>query len=225
MAFTRFCTCAQGTFQNLDFEQAIDVPTYPGSPFIWTANALPGWTVYAGGIPQTEVGHNTVLLAVAALGDSSPWVLDGKFSAILAGPGLSFVTPSIAQSGTIPAGSESLRVLALGGFLVSFAGHPVPLQFLASGPGGGAFCGADISAYAGQYGQLAFQIGPFSSGGVNLLDDISFSTQAIPEPGALPMLGLVALVLSLRSSGRRVRSAEMRRGRRPSVVQRAHRDC
>jgi hypothetical protein len=203
----RFCATAQGTFQNLDFEQAIDVPTYPGSPFIWTTDAFPGWTVYAGGGPQTEVARDGVLYAVAALADTAPpsLVLDGNFSAILAGYGLVSVTAAIGQSGVIPAGSESLRFLSLGQLSVSFAGHSLPLQVLGNGPNASQIYGANISAYAGQYGQMLFQAGP---GGIYVLDNISFSSQAIPEPGAPSILGLGALVLSL---WRRKRQPVLRR--------------
>ncbi|HXP59290.1 MAG TPA: hypothetical protein VN829_02310, partial [Dongiaceae bacterium] len=102
-----FSVAAQGTFQNLDFEQAVEVPTYPGSPFLWAAEALPGWTPYVGGVPQTEVERNSVLLGGVGLADpaGSFNVLDGSFSALLGGPGLSAVPISIGQSGTIPAGS------------------------------------------------------------------------------------------------------------------------
>ena len=75
---------AQGTFQDLDFERAIEVPTYSGSPFIWTADAFPGWTVYVGGIPQTEVERNSTLLAGAGIADTpGAFLIDGNFSAIL----------------------------------------------------------------------------------------------------------------------------------------------
>jgi hypothetical protein len=209
---TGVCAFAQGTFQNLDFEQASTEPVSPGSPLIWTTNAFPGWTVYANGTPQPFVSYGEIYApSVAGIMDSNlpgNLVLNGRFSASLGGSGLlNGITASIGQSGVIPTGSESLRLLALGGFLVSFAGHPVPLQFLASGPGGGAFYGADISAYAGQYGQLTFQTGPSSSVGVNLLDDISFSTLPIPEPGVFSIIALGASILSLRRRRHRARSA------------------
>ena len=42
---------AQGTFQNLDFEQANKVSVGGGLPpfFVYTADALPGWTLTVGG--------------------------------------------------------------------------------------------------------------------------------------------------------------------------------
>jgi hypothetical protein len=201
----RFCAPAQGTFQNLNFEQAVDAP---GSFLMSASNAFPGWTVYGGGIPLTEVGHDNALGAPVGLGDSAaPYlVLEGSFSVIL-GSVFSPISGAIAQSGVIPAGSESLRFLALGELSVFFAGHSLPLQVLGNLPYFGQIYGANISAYAGQYGQLMFQTSPSSFGGINILDDISFSTQAIQEPGVLSILGLGASMLSLLHWARRARSA------------------
>jgi hypothetical protein len=199
----RFCGSAQGTFQNLDFEQANIIYLSPASPFIASSNAFPGWTVYANGSPQLIVSHDQVYPpAVAGIGENIPpvahQVLDGKFSAILGGLGLTGgQTASIGQSGVVPADAKSLRFLEDEPFSVFFAGHSIPLQDLGNGPNSSTILGADISAYAGQYGQLVFQAG---IGGVYLLDDITFSTQPIPEPGALSILCLGALMLSLRFS-------------------------
>ena len=104
----------------------------------------------------------------------------------------------------IPADSESLRFLSLGEFSLSFAGHSIPLKVLGNLPYFGQIYGADISAYAGECGLLTFQTGPLSSNGINILDDITFSTQPVPEPGVLSILGLGVVMLFLRSSGRGV---------------------
>jgi hypothetical protein len=109
---------------------------------------------------------------------------------------------AIAQSGTIPAGSESLTFLSLGEFVVLFDGHSLPVVDLGSLPGYGTKYGVDISAYSGEYGQLMFQIGPLSSDGINLLDDVKFSPRAIPEPGVTSTLGLGILILGLWRSRR-----------------------
>jgi hypothetical protein len=210
----RLGACAQGTFQNLDFEQAKLTFLPGGGNFISASNAFPGWTLYAGSVPEQVVFVNGIIggFTPVALADSAPpsLVLDGSFSAILGGPGLSFVTASIAQSGTIPTGSESLRFLSLGQLSVFFAGHSLPLEFLGNGPNASQIYGANISAYAGQYGQLMFQTGPSSNDGINVLDDITFSAQGIPEPGALSILGLGALALCLQRRGRRARPATTR---------------
>ena len=189
---------AQGSFQDLDFEQASVVPAYPGSPFIWTADAFPGWTVYANGTPQSSVSYGQIYSpAVAGLLDShvpggQPPFFNVTFGAVLAGSGLGGPA-SIGQSGVIPAGAETLLFLG-SPFSVFFAGHALPLQALGDG------FGVNITAYAGQYGQLLFQA---RAGGAYYLDDISFSTQAIPEPAPVSVLALGGLVLSLRRRRRR----------------------
>ena len=169
----RLCACAQGTFQNLDFEQAKIIINPDG--FISTSNAFPGWAVFGvGGVPLNEVERDGVLSLGAGIDDGGDEIppLDGKFSAMLAGSGTGGVGASIAQSGLIPSGAKSLTFLAVEPFLVFFAGHSLPLQNIASGPGNlGEVYAADISGYAGQYGQLVFQAG---LGGTRYLDDISF---------------------------------------------------
>ena len=115
---------------------------------------------------------------------------------------------SIGQLGVIPAGSGSLRFLAAGPILVFFTGHSLPLQALGNGPNSSEIYGANISAYAGQYGQLLFQTGR----GGNVLDDISFSTQAIPEPSVLSILSLSAVILPLWRRWRRATWAMVRTG-------------
>ncbi len=203
VVLTGVCAFAQGTFQNLDFEQANDVPLPDG--LLLTVDAFPGWTVYASSVPQQFVSLDGIVegLTVAALAATPGLVLDGNFSAMLAGSGLGTANASIGQSGVIPAGTESLRFLASGLFSVSFAGHPLQLQDLGTGLSFGEFYGADVSAYAGQSGQLLFQAGP---GGIYEIDDISFSAQPIAEPGVLSILGLGALTLLLAARARRARS-------------------
>jgi hypothetical protein len=57
--------------------------------------------------------------------------------------------------------------------------------------------GVDISGFAGQVGELRFSIGPGTAGS-SFLDFIQFSTQPIPEPSALAMIGLGGLVFGRR---------------------------
>ena len=202
---TGLCASAQGTFENLDFEQA-KVDFIPGGlGWIYATNALPGWTVYFNGTPQQYASYNGVNApAVAGILDSNNIGLlpfDGKFSAILGGSGVVNGTAAIGQSGLIPTSDKSLGFLAIGKFSVFFAGHSLLLQPLGNGPNFSEIYGADISAYAGEYGQLLFQAG---GGGGYILDDITFSTQPVPEPAVLSMLGLGAVMLFLRSWGRGV---------------------
>jgi hypothetical protein len=180
----------------LDFEQAKIVLVNNPPALIWETNAYPGWTVLANGVPVNQVQLDSVLFNGVGIEDSAGELppLEGRFSALF---GLTSSQMAIAQSGTIPAGSDSLTFEALGVFSVSFAGHPLPIEVLGNLPSYGTIYGVDISAYAGQYGQLMFQIGPFTSGGLNMLDDVAFSPQSIPEPGTISMLGLGTFILGM----------------------------
>ena len=57
----------QGTFQNLDFEQAT-VPVVAagqGGDPVAVSNGVPGWAVYLGGIPQSSMFHNDISIGAA----------------------------------------------------------------------------------------------------------------------------------------------------------------
>ena len=89
-----------------------------------------------------------------------------------------------------------MRFISIGQFSVSFAGHALTPVPLASGPGLAESYGCDISPYAGQYGQLTFSA-PDTLVGQNILDDIMFSTQPIPEPGLAALLAVGAALFGL----------------------------
>jgi hypothetical protein len=54
----------------------------------------------------------------------------------------------------------------------------------------------DISAYAGQTGQLLFSVPPQSSGGI--LDNIQFSSTPVPEPGTFGLFAMGGALLAWR---------------------------
>src|SRR6202034_1645588 len=87
---------AQGTFQDLDFEEAAIVPITgnPSYPYaVAVANALPGWTVDYGNIQQTDVYYNdpatgSTQVTLYANGYQTPFggplpIIDGNFSLLL----------------------------------------------------------------------------------------------------------------------------------------------
>jgi hypothetical protein len=212
---------AQGAFQNLNFEQANPVST--GFPFTVTeASALPYWTLYCAGVEQSRVFYNTVSAGEAvadiigsgsqAEGAGVPNVIDGNYSVVLQG-GYSpsdgppeMVSTAMEQTGLIPAGDQSLEFKAAGNyFSVSINGAVLPLVALES-VANYTLYDADISAYAGQMGTLAFTDSPLPQGIVGFmeLDDISFSTTAVPEPNAALLMGIAGLIFS--ASRRFVRS-------------------
>jgi hypothetical protein len=108
-----FChsVLAQGTFENLNFEEANPV-MINGSPYVTAASALPYWTAAIGGVQQSQLTENDPSVGapwVMLVGPGFPYYspLDGNYSVFLQGSGVSAL-PSISQTGTIPAGTESL---------------------------------------------------------------------------------------------------------------------
>ena|ERR1043166_2624844 len=81
---------AQGTFQNLDFEQA-NVPIVPAGQFgsnVLSTDGVPGWTTYVGTNQVMSILHNNVSLGAAAISILGPsWsfgdILQGQYSVLL----------------------------------------------------------------------------------------------------------------------------------------------
>ncbi len=107
--FVGLSALAQGTFQNLDFEQANPVFVNPYNGTVTAVSALPDWTADIGGVPQTEIlqnGLSTGAPEVVLLTASSPVPpLDGDYSVLLTG---SSASASISQTGEIAFGTQSL---------------------------------------------------------------------------------------------------------------------
>jgi hypothetical protein len=151
--FFALSALAQGTFQNLNFEEAIPNP-YSGS--ISAANAIPDWTAEIGGVPQTQIVQNFFSTGdpeVVLITPNNPQLppLEGSYSVLLTG---SFIaSASISQTGLIPAGTQSLlfdaesepgsETLAL-----LIGSQTVPFVPVATEPNYTVY-GANISAWGG----------------------------------------------------------------------------
>ena len=170
------CTEGQGTFQNLDFESATPGSTSPNT--VAFQAALPGWTGYIAGVPQTTAGYNLVALDSSTIGvidrGWSSWmgsagVIEGHYTAILqAGLGISSGVPAdtaMSQTGLVPAGAQSLFFQAYApGYLspllplnVTLGGQRLSYVALASGTNYTLY-GADIHNLAGQVAELDFTV-------------------------------------------------------------------
>lgn len=183
---------AQGTFLNGDFESAtVPVAPAPGGAVVLTVDALPGWTAYSGVNldPVNQLRYNQVVLGYAGLmlygpgwRDSSD-ILTGRFSLYLGSfPGVSTV---VAQTVQIPDDSKSLIFYSKEpGINITFGGESLPYFRIGTSESYDAF-GTDISAFAGQTGELRFTANGLSGA---LLDDIRFSTVAVPEPGTVSLV-------------------------------------
>jgi len=214
---------AQGIFQNLNFESA-NVPAsgpQPYGTFVPIGSALPGWRAYLGTDQQTQVGYNAPANSTASITLIGPtWdatdsgryggvgVIGGNYSVDLQ-TGASPTMPgtsenaSIAQNGSVPSTAQSLQFDAYETtpLSVSFNGNALVPVALSSGVSADGVpytsYGASISAWSGQTGQLEFTADFNGSFNFVVLDDIAFSTQAIPEPSPLALTGVGALVFAL----------------------------
>ena len=100
------------------------------------------------------------------------------------------VFPAIGQFGTIPVTARSLQFYADGFPAVLFGGQQLGLVTLATTPTYSLFA-AEVSGFANQTGELRF------SGDISL-DNIFFSSQAIPEPSVPAFFALGTLFLTWR---------------------------
>jgi hypothetical protein len=209
-------------FVNLDFEQAQVAPGGPANGgFISFATAFPGWSGSVGGNPLTQATYNLISLGgaevgimgsaanVSVKGATTP-VLDGQFSALLTGganPPGGLAAASLSQSGLVPAGAESLQMKVGNGwggsFAVTFGAVPISMIPL-SRTVAYTIYGGSIDGFGG-LNKLLTITSPGSEPNPNfvLIDDITFSTQFVPESGTLTLIGLggVFMGFSLRRKG------------------------
>ena len=190
---------AQG-FINLDFESA-NVSSF-STGFVPATNAFPGWTAYIGGNQVDEVVYNTSPLDAAEVtlqgtNASSPSLrpIQGKFTAVLFGASVFAPQQSaaIGQTGQIPFGVLSLTFWGYSSD-VSFGGQALSLVLLGSTPNYNIY-GADVSAFAGQTGQLLFTAQPQT---FSIIDNIQFLSSPVPEPNTFALIALGGLLLGFR---------------------------
>ncbi len=199
-------------FVNLGFENTT-LTTFldnPLSGFYVTNATIPGWGWsplgnFGYGDPNTTVAFNGFALDapyVTLQGSSSPFFpsLKGSYAVLLQGGttvgGVATGNTngaSIYQTGQIPSNAESL--IYWGGSLqVAFNGQPLALYAISNAPNY-TIWGTDISAYAGQTGQLSFTT-PWKT--TALLDNIQFSSSPVPEPSALSLIITGTLLICYR---------------------------
>lgn len=196
---------SQSTFQNLNFEEANPVSAgEEGNPSAVTAaSAFPGWSVYAGNTQLTVVNYNDPDLGSTTVGLVGPSSLvfpaiDGNYSVLLQG-GLTASGASISQTGFISAGVQTLFFEGEPQFSsdtlnLLIGNQNVPFTALGMGVNYTLYA-ANISTWAGTTEQLTF-----SAPGVNdnwVIDDISFSSAAVPEPSVIVLSGIGGLICAM----------------------------
>jgi hypothetical protein len=193
-----FGTAQETPFRNLGFESA-RLPVIPISQeggLVSASDALRGWTVYPAPERWAGIYHNATTFGSATIKVFGPnWrnssdILTGNYSILLGGalvfpPGSATAVPSvpgIGQIGTIPSDSRSVRFETDGSssFTLTFAGTELPIFYVETKPRYQIW-GADVGMLAGQTGELRFV-------GSGILDEIAFSSLAVPEPGVLSLL-------------------------------------
>lgn len=198
-------TCAQGTFQNLDFESGVFIPI-PDDPYgrVEFSPAMPGWTGYAGTNQIEWILYDNMFLSTAGIaiwgpGNPNGDFMQGHYHVLLQrgdnpfGATGDIVSSSIAQTAQVPATAQSILFDTRASFAsiaLLFGGQPIPSSLLGQSDGI-YFWGADISARAGQTGELRFL-------GNGFLDNIRFSAEPIPEPSTLGFFAFGTLLLGWR---------------------------
>ena len=183
---------------------------FPPSPnYVNASSAIPGWTAYLDGNPQSVIGYDTVSLGGSAVfledanapSGGGPSPIQGNYSVFVQGPEPGLETSAaIGQTGTIPTTAQSLTFIGnlFGSLQLTFNGQNISFSAIGNGANFTIY-GADIATYAGQTGQLLFT-SPVNSNA--LLDDIQFSPSSVPEPSELALGALGALLLGFRRWGK-----------------------
>lgn len=188
---------AQGTFQNLDFEQANIVPVGGSDTNLVEASAaLPYWSVYVNSNPQTSILYDTATAggpAVSIQDSLSPvaQVLQGNYSVLLQVGVENGSSVAIGQTAQLPQDAASIIFYTEGpqNLQLTFASNLIPLVQIGATASHSIFSG-DISSYAGQSGELRFTATYFSS---LTLDNIQF----VPEPSAFVLFAFGGLFFGL----------------------------
>ncbi len=185
-------TFAQG-FVNLGFEAANLSGYSAGS--VPASDAIPGWTAYLGGVVLSNINYNTFgngnMVVIVGVNP-----IQGNYFVHIQGNKSDNMQASIGQTGTIPVTAQSL--IFWGGGIrqndVSFNGQTLSFTALGYGPNYVIY-GIDISAFAGQTGQLLFTSSYWPTAVGDNIDNIQFSSSPIPEPSALALIFLGSGVL------------------------------
>ena len=181
-------------FVNLDFEMANVSSSLPNNE-INATNAFPGWDVLSLWTYHNDesIGGSSISI-IDTNAHFTPLSIQGNYYALLTGnkvQGLG-ITVLLGQTGQIPIGTQMLTFWGDIGYMqITFDGHLLAFNTLSNGPNYHVYS-ADVSAYAGQVGELLFRVpSTIPGGGGGYLDNLQFSPAAVPEPGTLALVGVI----------------------------------
>jgi hypothetical protein len=193
---------AAGPFVNLGFDEARtnNMRWFTATEGEGAASELlPGWQLLGvfplGQVIETNIHLNANVsffessLIDRQFGGIDRYPVEGIYSFVTY-PTIGLRTDILSQSGEIPADALSIRFKVFGDpWRLEINGVDTPVYGYVPGlPSDQSVeVSADVSAYAGQEVELSWitQDGPGFHHG---LDSIRFSPEAVPEPGALPLL-------------------------------------
>jgi hypothetical protein len=198
-------TVGNGTFQDLDFEEANPQPAAGGG--VTLPSAFPGWSGFVEGASQSTANYNLITLGspeIALIGANGPVpVVSGGYSALLVSSSSQLFPQdvSISQTGVLPSDAESIqmKVNSIDGkpFDLALGANTIPMEplFVASSY---TIYGGNVSLFGGKSEQLSITVpapgpGPSDMSPI-VFDDIFFSSQIVPEPSTLVLFGLTGIV-------------------------------
>lgn len=209
---------AQGIFQNLGFENTTlnVIVSNPWIPSFITNATIPGWewsprSNFGFGDPQTTVSLNNFALDAPAVtlhssNSTSYPSLHGGYGVLLQGGTRSGGLVSgntngayIYKSGQIPTTVQTLTYFASGAISVTLNGQFLP-SIVLSHAASYSVWGVSISDYAGQLVELRFTT-PWLANG--RLDNVRFSSGAIPEPSSCVLFGFGGLIVLIMRKAKR----------------------